>query len=141
MAEDDENDRFLFGRTFSRMGFESHFACDGVALIEYITGAGSFADRIRNPLPDALFLDLKMPRMNGFEVLEWFCAHKQLAIVPTIVFSASSLTEDIQRAYELGATTYFVKPTNFEALVGLFKKIVDYWCAAERLRLCRPAPG
>ncbi len=131
IAEDDPNDVFLFRRALAQLGFEAHFVSNGTEVIDYISGAGPYSDRQEHPFPNALILDLKMPRMNGFEVLDWLRQNNSLAIIPTLVFSSSAAQEDIKRAYQFGANTYFVKPISLTELVDLFRKIVNYWCAAE----------
>ena len=131
MAEDDENDIFLFRRAFSHMGFEARFVRNGIEVLDYIRGMGPYANRQEYPFPNTLILDLKMPRMSGFEVLDWLRQNDSLAIIPTIVFSSSNERGDVRRAYQLGANTYFVKPSSFDDLVKLFQKISDYWNTAE----------
>ena len=77
-------------------------------------------------------MDLKMPRKGGFEVLEWFRNLQEGALIPIVVLTASDNETDVQRAYTLGANTYFVKPTTFEELREVVKRIYDYWTFARR---------
>jgi CheY-like chemotaxis protein len=98
-----------------------------VEAVEYLRGDGPFADREKHPLPDLLLLDLKMPRKNGFEVLEWVRQQPGLKRLPVVVLTSSMQDLDINRAYELGANTYLVKPANYEALVDLVKTLIQYW--------------
>ncbi|MFN7140079.1 MAG: response regulator, partial [Limisphaerales bacterium] len=66
------------------------------------------------PLPDILILDLKMPKKNGFDVLEWVRSQASFHNLPVIILSSSDMPEDVQRAYALGASTYFVKSIGYQ---------------------------
>ena len=85
-------------------------------------------------MPSLMILDLKMPRKTGLEVLEWLNTNKQVAVVPTIVLSASNLENDVRSAYHLGANTYFVKPSTFDELVETMKAVDVYWKRAMKVR-------
>ena len=129
VAEDDPTDAFFFQRAFKRAGLPAvlHFVRDGQEVIDYLNGTGPFADRTAYPLPQLLLLDLKMPRLNGFDVLEWVRQQPGFSSLQVVIFSSSDETKDINRAYGLGANWYLVKPHSMDeltALVGRFKK---YW--------------
>jgi len=127
VAEDDPTDAYFFQRAFKRAGLPValHFVRDGQEALQYLQGEGQFADRTCHPLPQLLLLDLKMPRLDGFEVLKWVRKQPGLSGLQVIVFSSSEEPGDINRAYGLGANSYLVKPHSMEeltALVGQFKK-------------------
>jgi CheY-like chemotaxis protein len=127
VAEDDPTDAYFFQRAFNRAGIPVtlHFVRDGQEVIDYLQGAGQFADRTAHPLPQLILLDLKMPRVDGFEVLEWVRKQPSLNGLQLVIFSSSGEPRDINQAYGLGATWYLVKPHSMEeltALVGRFKK-------------------
>ena len=127
VAEDDPTDAYFFQRAFKRAGIPVvlHFVRDGQEVLDYLQGLGPFADRADHPLPQLLLLDLNMPRLNGFEVLEWVRDHRGLNGLQTVIFSSSDEPRDINRAYGLGANWYLVKPHSLDelnALVGRFKK-------------------
>ena len=109
---------------------------DGLEAIEYLSGEGAFADRGAHPFPDILLLDLNMPRKNGFEVLQWIRADSRCARLMVHVLTASSLDEDIQRAYELHANSYAVKPTRLDELVA-YVVALNQWHGF--VRLARPS--
>jgi len=120
LAEDNADDVFLLREAFRKaaLACELHVVTDGLEALEYLKGQGAFADRAAHPFPDLLLLDLNMPRMNGFEVLEWirhdpFC--KRMAVH---VLSASAWQADIERASDLCANSYVVKPTRLDELVA-----------------------
>jgi CheY-like chemotaxis protein len=127
VAEDDPTDAYFFQRAFKRAGIPVtlHFVRDGQEVLDYLRGDGPFADRAAHPLPQLVLLDLKMPRLDGFEVLEWVRKQPQFNGLQIVIFSSSGEPSDINRAYGLGANWYLVKPHSMEeltALVGRFKK-------------------
>jgi CheY-like chemotaxis protein len=127
VAEDDPTDAYFFQRAFSRAGLPVtlHFVRDGQEAVEYLQGEGQFADRARYPLPQLVLLDLKMPRLDGFDVLEWVRKQPGMNGLQIVIFSSSDEPKDMNRAYGLGANWYLVKPHSMgelNALVGRFKK-------------------
>jgi CheY-like chemotaxis protein len=129
VADDDENDIFFLCRALERAGLRNPLIIthDGQEVIDYLGGAAPYADRARHPLPGLLLLDLKMPRMNGFEVLAWMEAHPEFNELPVVVFSSSSQEEDIRKARQLGADEYQIKPSDFYKLVQLVQEISARW--------------
>lgn len=129
LADDDENDILLFTRAIKNVGLgcEVKSVRDGQNAIDYFQRTGPYVDKVKYPLPRFLILDLKMPRKSGFEVLEWLQEHPECKIIPTIVFSSSKIAEDISRAYQLGANSYFTKPNDYEDLKSIFHLILSYW--------------
>ena len=118
MADDSEDDRFFFRLALKKSGVRARLICaeDGQEAIEYFTHAGRFSDPAEFPVPDYMFVDLKMPRRNGFEVLEWLAARSPEVSFPIIVLSGSHEPADMQRARELGADEYIVKPITEDVL-------------------------
>jgi CheY-like chemotaxis protein len=114
IAEDDDNDFVFLERALEIEKFEANIrrARDGEEAIDYLCGENHFADREAHPLPHLLVLDLKMPLVNGFEVLEWLREHSELETLPVVVLSSSEEPADVQKAYELGASGYLVKPSS-----------------------------
>src|SRR5262245_17077540 len=141
VAEDDANDRLLLRHALTRdaLPIRVEMVGDGEEAIDYLQGEGDFADRARYPLPDLLLLDLKMPRLNGLEVLRWLRSNDICPSLPVIMFSGSGLEKDVQEAYRLGANTYFQKLGDPRALVALLRLVVQYWLASMRPRLPVPA--
>ena len=88
---------------------------------------GVYENRSRYPLMALVFLDLKMPRQSGFEVLHWVRSHPSLKSLPILVLTSSCHDMDVKRAYERGTNTCLVKPIHFEALVTMIKTIDFYW--------------
>ncbi len=100
---------------------------DGDEALQYLSGHGQFADRKQFPLPALLLLDLKMPRKDGFEVLQWLRRDQLLVRLPVIVLTASLHKSDVDRAYELGANAFLVKPVEIQQLVSMVKAIESFW--------------
>jgi CheY-like chemotaxis protein len=139
LVEDDLNDIFLVKRAFkmARIKNPLQIVTDGQEAISYLRGDGKYADRSAHPLPKLIVMDIRMPRRSGFEVLEWVkdCS-KPLHRIPVVIVSSSEDPADINRAYELGANAYMVKPVQFRAVEHLFESITHYWgleCAKPEL--------
>jgi CheY-like chemotaxis protein len=136
VAEDDPNDAFLFEHTFAGLGITNYFITrDGDETINYMRGEARYANRSEYPLPHCLVIDLKMPRVSGFEVLEWLRDHADHRLIPTIVFSGSAEDADINRAYDLGANTYFCKQRPIEEMIRVLSLIEEYWIEAKHPKL------
>lgn len=120
LADDSPDDVFLLQHAFEKSGAEPavHSVSDGLEAIAYLNGDGAYGDRRAHPFPHLLLLDLNMPRCNGFEVLAWLKQQPQLSWLPAHVLTASARPADVQRAYELGARSYVVKPTRIDDLVA-----------------------
>ena len=129
LAEDDPNDVLLIQRAFQRTQVANPMQVvrDGEEALAYLSGQGPFADRERHPMPVLMLMDLKMPRKSGLEVLEWVRLQAGLKRLPIIVLTSSNQSPDINRAYELGANSYLVKPAGFDTLLELVKNLDMYW--------------
>ena len=129
VAEDDPNDVLLLQRAFKRNGIDLpvHVSPDGADAMAYLKGEGPYADRDRYPFPRAMITDLKMPRCSGFELLKWLDEHPECSVIPVIVLSASAEDRDVKKCFQLGANSYFRKPTSFEELCSLVKLNHEYW--------------
>lgn len=132
VVEDSDRDFDLFEGAIRGSGFpaEIHRARDGAEAIDYLSGNGLFRDRLVHRFPDIVLVDLKMPRLNGFELLEWIQRNPQHQVIPTIVMSSSSVPGDVDRAYGTVAHSYFVKPIDFTEFTTIFQRIIAYWCSA-----------
>lgn len=129
VAEDDENDVFFLRRAVRQAGLSISLITvqNGEEAINYLSGRIPYSDRDRHPLPVLLLLDLKMPLLNGFDVLTWLQGQLELRTMPTIVLSSSELEVDMQRACQLGARDYLVKPQAPEDLVRMVRDIDARW--------------
>lgn len=145
-VEDDGNDVFFLEHAFKAAGINCpvRVARDGQEAIDYLSGVGEFADRLCYPLPSLVLLDLKLPRKDGFEVLDWVRQHRDLCRIPVIVLTSSAREADIERACLLGANSFLVKPSDLKERVELARLLNDYWLRFNRTpSLCaqRLQPG
>jgi len=129
LVEDDDHALFLMQHAFAeacpRLRLEA--VSTGDQAVAYLLGEGRYADRGQYPLPALILLDLSMPRTTGLDVLAWIRARPGLRRVPVIVQSLSANPEEINRAYDLGANSYVVKPLHFHELLDLLRVIEAYW--------------
>jgi CheY-like chemotaxis protein len=129
VAEDDPNDVFLLRRAFQKAGVFNAVvvAHNGQEAIDYLRGDGPYHNRANHPFPALMLLDLKMPLVDGFDVLAWLKSHPLDRKLPVVVLSSSNQEKDIQRAHQMGAHDYRVKPQQFEDLVEIVKGVRDRW--------------
>jgi len=118
-AEDDPNDVCLFQMAARRasLPYTMETVQDGQAAVDWLAGRGSYSDRTEYPTPSLLVLDIKMPRLNGLQVLEWVRAQENLKDIPVIMLSSSGEAGDQEKAARLGATRYFVKSASYREVV------------------------
>ena len=133
VVEDDPNDQFLVERAFRDIGVSDPIQVvgDGGEAIAYMKGDGKYADRKKFAYPTFIITDLKMPRVDGFAVLEFLKRNPEWAVIPTIVLSASSDRDDIKKSYMLGASSYHIKPQSGEELRKQLAVINAYWMTCQ----------
>lgn len=131
VADDDPNDICLLQRAFQKAGADVHIECvqDGEEAISYLK---SHDGHVPDELPELVLLDIKMPRMNGFEVLDWIRRQPRFRRLLTIVLTSSDEPTDINRAYDLGANSYLVKPCSIETLTDIAQHLYTYWMNINR---------
>ena len=129
LVEDNEDDVFLMKRALKSAKITNPMQVveDGRQAVEYLAGEGIFADRLKFPYPEIVFLDLKLPHKSGFEVLAWLRENPYLAETNICVLSSSNLPTDIQKAQALGAKAYLVKPPSADALHQIAQKFQVQW--------------
>jgi CheY-like chemotaxis protein len=129
LAEDDENHVFLIRRAFKKAGLINplYVVRNGEEAIAYLKGEGCFANREEYPLPALLLLDLKMPQKDGFQVLEWIRQEPNFRRLRVVVLTSSEEIRDVNRAYELGANSFLVKPIDMQEFMRLTDAIHGYW--------------
>ncbi len=129
LVEDDPNDAFLVTRAFKKAGL-AHTVVhlkDGQEAVEHLSSLSAVPGRTTSSLPELMLLDLKMPRLNGFEVLQWLRVRPEFKKLPVIVLSSSDHERDKAEARSLGATDYFRKPSDPADLLGLVRLWDTRW--------------
>jgi len=129
IIEDEENDAFFLKDALKKAGIPNpiQVVADGRVALDYLSGTGEFGDRRRYPVPAVVFLDLKLPQVNGLAILKWIREQADLPSMLVVILTASSLDEDIERAYRLGANSYVVKPSSRDKLVEILKDFGNWW--------------
>jgi CheY-like chemotaxis protein len=129
LVEDNEDDVFLMKRALQGANVVNplYVVEDGQEALDYLGGAGKFADRDNYPLPVVVFLDLKLPYISGHDVLAWTRRQKELESLVVIVLTSSNEASDLSRCYALGANSYLVKPPTPHQLEDLARAFKWYW--------------
>ena len=142
LVDDNPHDVVLIRLAFRKAGIIDTINCvrDGREAMSYLKGEGAYADRNVHPEATLMLLDLNMPFTSGFDVLKWARSQEHLKDLAIIVMTGSRDTEDIERAYALGATSYVVKPSRFSDLVRMMRFLKES-CGAPGARLESPTEG
>jgi CheY-like chemotaxis protein len=129
LVEDERNDVFLLQYAFEAAGIGNPLQVveDGQEAVEYLSGAGKYADRGQFPMPCLVLLDLKLPVKSGHDVLRWIQQQPALRLLVVIVLSSSRERNDVNTAYQLGARSYLVKPLSMSKRLELAEAIKQYW--------------
>jgi CheY-like chemotaxis protein len=128
-AEDEVSDRMFMDRAFQKVGLGHALrtVANGQEAKDYLAGIGAYGDRSEHPMPAVVLLDLKMPLVNGFELLEWVRGHPELTRLPVVIFTSSPLPEDKARAKKLGANDYIEKPSAMGKFGDVVKRLKEKW--------------
>jgi two-component system, response regulator len=129
LAEDNPDDVKLTLRALKKSNIlnEVVIAEDGVEALDYLFGTGKFAGRDTSVKPQLVLLDLKMPRLDGLEVLQRIRADERTALLPVVVLTTSSEDRDRIESYKLGANSYIRKPVDFNQFVDAVQQLGLYW--------------
>jgi len=129
LVEDQPNDYLLIRRAFDKGQILNPLfvVTSGEEAVAYLSGRGRFHNRQEYPLPDLMLLDLKLPGMDGFDVLRWVRAEPGLSSLVIVVLTSSNLMFDVNEAYKLGANSFLVKPTDFDNYVATCRVLKEFW--------------
>jgi CheY-like chemotaxis protein len=128
LVDDSEFDVLLMRAALKRAEFDPSLqvVINGEEAIAYLAGTGIYSDRSTFPFPTLVLLDVNMPKKNGFDVLRWLRAHPFLNRTPVTMLTASLRSEDVDRAFDLGANSYLVKPSNLDQLTDMLRTLRDW---------------
>lgn len=129
LVEDNPDDVILTKRAFkkSNIGNDLVVVNDGVEALAYLFGTGSFEGRDINDQPSVILLDLKLPRLDGLQVLERIRADQRTKLLPVVILTSSKEQEDLVNSYSLGANSYIRKPVDFNQFVESVQQLGLYW--------------
>ena len=129
LVEDNADDEALTMRALSRngLGDRVQVAHDGVEALEFLFCQGAFAGRDTEQMPAVTLLDLKLPRVDGLEVLRQVRGDERTRRLPVVILTSSREENDLARGYGLGANSYIRKPVDFAEFMDVVKRVGDYW--------------
>jgi CheY-like chemotaxis protein len=133
LVEDDDGHARLLEKNLRRNGVVNRLVrvTDGQEAVDYVSRTGSYEDSMRYPFPSVVLLDVRMPRLDGFEVLAYLKSDPQLMRIPVIMLTSTDNQNEINRAYEMGANGYVVKPVGIESFIdrvvklGMFIEVIE----------------
>ena len=140
-VEDDPAHALFLRRTLGTLGMDIDLVqlADGEAALDYLYRRNAYRAPASSPRPGLILLDLKLPRVDGHEVLRCVKNEQTLRRIPVVVLSTSESDEDVRRAYDFRANGYLVKPVDFRAFVGLVKSVAGFWMTWNRPSTVLPA--
>lgn len=129
LVEDNPDDQELIRMTLEESNVANDIVVlsDGAQALDYLFGAGAYAGRDVSDTPQVVLLDLKLPKVNGLEVLERLRADPRTAFIPVVILTSSSEEEDILASYQLKANSYIRKPVDFNHFAEAIKQLGLYW--------------
>lgn len=135
LIEDNEDHVFITKRALkaNKIINEVVVARDGQEALDYLHGTGSYAGRDTQDAPALILLDLKLPKVDGFEVLKSIRSDEQTKLMPVVVLTSSQEEEDILHSYENGANSYIRKPIDYDDLVETIRNVGVYWLLMNKL--------
>jgi CheY-like chemotaxis protein len=136
-VDDDDNDVVLMRHAWTKVGVVNplQVATDGDVALRYLSGVGSYANRVAHPMPCLTLIDVKLPKVSGFDLLKWIRAEPAIHTLPVVVLSSSTRAVDVHTAHALRANAYLAKPPTFAAWGELVASVKQFW-----LTLAQPPP-
>jgi two-component system response regulator len=134
LVEDNPNDVELTLRALRKHNLTNkvHVAKDGAEALEYIFATGAYAGRDINNKPRVVLLDLKLPKVDGLEVLRSIKSDEQTKMIPVVILTSSTEERDIVESYQLGVNSYIIKPVDFDKFIEAISELGLYWLSLNR---------
>jgi two-component system, response regulator len=134
IVEDNPGDAELTIRTLKKQKLANNLIhlSDGAQALEFIFATGEYSGRNINQMPKVIFLDLKLPKVNGLEVLEKIKSDPRTKMIPVVILTSSAEDPDIKRSYELGVNSYIVKPVDFDSFSRTINELGMYWMVVNK---------
>lgn len=135
LVEDNPDDVFFIKWAFkkARLDLTVTVVSDGRDAIDYLEGKPPYGDRAAYPLPAFIILDLRLPGMHGLEVLRWIRSHLTFKRLPITILTGSVIREELNRAYDLGANSFLLKPLSLVDLKNTLQQLTTFWFHAAQL--------
>jgi CheY-like chemotaxis protein len=135
LVEDNPNDAELAVRALKKHNLANNLVLvgDGEEALDFIFARGAFKARENGNRPRVILLDLKLPKVDGLEVLKIIKSDPETKIIPVVIMTSSQEEKDMIKSYQLGVNSYIVKPVDFDQFVGAIKDIGLYWLLLNRL--------
>ena len=135
IVEDNPNDAELITRVLRKQNLASNIVIlkDGAEALDFIFAQGAYSDRTSREVPKVIFLDLKLPKVDGLEVLRRLKSDERTRTIPVVVLTSSTEERDLNEAYELGVNSYVTKPIKFEEFSKVVTELGLYWLELNRL--------
>ena len=129
LVEDNPRDAEMTLRSLRKHNFANrvHWVKDGAEALDFIFAGGAYSDRNINNIPKVILLDLRLPKVDGLEVLRAVKSDERAKLIPVVVLTSSREDRDIVESYNLGVNSYITKPVGFEAFVNTVKELGMYW--------------
>ena len=129
LVEDNPDDAELALRALQKhnLGNKVHWVKDGVEALDFLFANGPFEERDKAPNPRVVLLDLKLPKVDGLEVLRQVRNNEKTKLIPVVVLTSSKEEQDVVESYRLGVNSYIVKPVNFEKFLETVSELGLYW--------------
>jgi two-component system response regulator len=133
LVEDNPDDEALALRAFNKLNISNKIvvARDGVEALDYLFGTGKYSEK--PPLPAVILLDLKLPKLDGLQVLQRIREHEKTHILPVVILTSSREEQDMVQGYNLGANSYVRKPVDYNEFVGAVSQLGVFWLLLNEL--------
>jgi CheY-like chemotaxis protein len=129
LVEDNPDDEFLTLRSLRQNNLQNEIVVvhDGAEALDYLFGAGAYADRDASKMPTVILLDLSLPKIDGFEVLQRLRSDDRTKLLPVVILTSSKEERDVINGYKFGANSYVRKPVNFAEFTEAVRQLGLYW--------------